>query len=442
MNTILALVAKDFRIFWKDRMAFVLTFFVPMALITIFGVIFGSGGSPSGIRLLVVDEAGSETSGKLVGFLEEEDTFRVLTKRRISEEEEVPLDREFAASLLQSDAGSYRYVLILPEDLVDEDFGLNMEFLYNPQNAIEYNIVQGILQKTLFARAFPLLMESSDYGLNENTKASFDAGLAGVISEHFGGDPNLILEQIESDGFWGMGNLGATGDAGEDGDGETDIFSGIFNFELTQVFGKNKNPAAQSVGGWAVMFLLFSLTGAASSLFEERDKGLFLRILSGPASRAQVLWSKFIYCSALGLLQMAVLILFGEILFDIITSSAQILPLLVVSVFTSTAATAFGMLLSSVARTPAQANGLGTLFILGMSAFGGAMMPLFMMPEFIRSFISPFTIVYWAMDGILAVLWRDAPLSELGLNLAVLASISVVILAIALWRFRRSDLFR
>ncbi|MEX0330562.1 MAG: ABC transporter permease [Puniceicoccaceae bacterium] len=441
MRTIYALVAKDFRIFWNDRMAFVLTFFVPMALITIFGFIFGGGGSPSGIRILVVDEAQSETSAKLIGFLQEEETFRVLTKRTISEEESVPLDREYAASLLKSDAGSYRYLLVFPKDLVDEEFGLNMELLYNPQNTIEYNIVQGILQKTLFARAFPLLLESSDYGLDDELRQSFDLGLAEVISEHFGGDPELILEEIQSDGFWAMSELGSGGEAAGEGSG-TDIFSGIFNLELSQVYGKNKNPAAQSVGGWAVMFLLFSLTGAASSLFEERDKGLFFRLLSGPASRAQVLWSKFVFCSSLGLLQMIVLIIFGELLFDIITSAGQILPLLVVSVLTATAATAFGMLLSSIAKTPAQANGLGTLFILGMSAFGGAMMPLFMMPEFIRTFISPFTLVYWAMDGILAVLWRDAALQQILPNLAVLGGISVVVLAFSLWRFRRGDLFR
>ena len=112
------------------------------------------------------------------------------------------------------------------------------------------------------------------------------------------------------------------------------------------------------------------------------------------------------------------------------------------SAIRSAAATSFGMLLSSLAKTPSQANGLGTFFILAMSALGGAMFPLFMMPEFIRTFLSPFTIVYWAMDGLLAVLWRDAGLIELALNIFVLLGISACVLAIALWRFRRSDLFR
>jgi ABC-2 type transport system permease protein len=133
---------------------------------------------------------------------------------------------------------------------------------------------------------------------------------------------------------------------------------------------------------------------------------------------------------------------FGEVMFNIITSPAQIIPLFVICLFTVSAATAFGMLLSAIATTPAQANGLGTFLILTMSAFGGAMFPLFMMPVFIRTYISPFTLVYWAMDGILGVLWRDAGLLELLPQLGVLAAITAVVLWISLWRFQKGDLFR
>lgn len=444
MNTLLALVTKDFRVFWKDRVAVVLSFLVPMALITIFGLVFGgSGGSgPAGIRILVVDEARNETSADLVEILKGEDTFRILTNRRMDDDSLVPLEREYAASLLQTDASSYRYVLILPQNLLAEDFGLNLELLYNPQNSIENSIVQGILQKTLFTKAFPLLMESSAYGMTDAVRQSFNTDMAAVIGEHFGADPEEILKEMESGGFWGGGSAAAGSGSASGNSGADDPMGGIFNFEKTQVFGKGKNPAAQSVGGWAVMFLLFSMTGAASSLFEERDRGLFLRILAGPASRSHVLWSKFVFCAALGFSQMVVLITFGELVFDVISSPAQIPALIVVSLAAAAAATAFGMLLSSFAKTPAQANGLGTFLILGMSAFGGAMFPLFMIPEFIRTTISPLTIVYWAMDGILAVLWRDEGIPGILPHTGVLLGVAAVVLAVALWRFQRGDLFR
>ncbi|MEX0321944.1 MAG: ABC transporter permease [Puniceicoccaceae bacterium] len=452
MRTILTLVAKDFRLFWKDKMYVALTFFVPMGMIMIFGMIFGGGGGgdPTGINMLVVDEAQSETSVKLIELLKEEDTFAVHTHKRQGEDEWVPMDRAHAENLIHTNAGAFRYALILPEDLLDEDFGFNMELLYNPQNQIENSIVQGMLQKTLFSQGFQLLMNNPEYGITEDIKAAFDSDMSKIIAQHFGGDAEDILAEMQSESFWGFGGGDSESDADSDSDTdsdseedeEDDFMGGMFNFEKTQVFGKGKNPMAQSVGGWSVMFLLFSLTGAASSLFEERDRGLFLRLLSGLSSRAQILWSKFIHCASLGMLQMIVLMAFGEIVFDIITSPAQIFPLVVISIFTVAAATSFGMLLSSIATTPAQANGMGTFFILAMSAFGGAMFPLFMMPEFIRNYISPFSLVYWAMDGILAVLWRDAGVFGMLPQLGVLGGIAIVILWISLWRFNRGDLFR
>ena len=448
MRTILSLTAKDFRLFWKDKVAIALCFFVPMFLITVFGMIFTKGsGGPYGIRLLVVDEAQSDASAKLLQYLHDEDTFHVITDRQMEDGSRVPIDRAYGQSLLEENAGSYRYLLVFPEDLLAEDFGLNLELYYNPQNGIENGIVQGILQKTLFSRAMPLLLESTQYGITDDIRESFDTGMAGLIAEHFGGDPDQILNEMRSNGFWGTGggeegDSDADADSDSDSDPDEDLFGGMFNFKKTQVFGEGKNPASQSVGGWAVMFLLFSLSGAASGLFEERDKGLFLRLLSGPVSRTQILASKFLFCASLGLLQMLILLGFGQILYDIITDWRQVPPLLLVSVAAAGAATSFGMLLSSLVKTPAQANGLATFLILSMSAFGGAMFPLFMMPEFIRTWISPFMLVYWAMEGILAVLWRDAGILGVMPQVGVLAGITVVILAIAVWRFRRGDLFR
>lgn len=441
MTTVWALFRKDLLLFLKDRTAVALSFLVPMALITIFGYVFGGSGSgPSGIRLLVVDEARTELSADLVDLLEAEETFRVISTRVDDAGEEVPLERAGALSLLETNASAFRYALILPADLLEAEFGLNLDFHYNPQNAIENNIVQAILQKTFFSGALPLLFSSGTFGLDEESRSAFNQDLADSIVRNFGGDRDEIRAQLDDNALFSP--FGGGESAEGEGGGSGDFLGGIFNIDKVQVFGRDKNPASQSVGGWAVMFLLFSLTGAASSLFEERDKGLFLRLLAGPASRGHILFSKFLFCAFLGLSQMVVLLAFGELVFDIIVSPAQLLPLFAVSLAASAAATAFGMFLASLAKTPAQANGMGTFFILAMSAFGGAMFPLFMMPEFIRSFISPISPVYWAMEGLLGVLWRDASLAGVLLNIAVLALFSALFLSIALVRFRRGDLFR
>jgi len=449
MRIIWTLFKKDWLLFGKDKMAVALTFFVPMVLITIFGMIFGGNSSgPSGIRLLVVNENGSESAEKLIGKLKEEGTFRVSTRIRTEAGDRFrPMNRDDAKELLDTKASTYRYALVFPENLIDEEFGLNLELYYNPQNSVENQMVQGLLQKVFFMESLSILMNSAELGLTEEMQSAFNDDMAGVIAEHFGADKDEILESMDN-GFFGMGGS----EEAVDEEGETGVsgnasspggpFGELVQLEKHQVFGKGINPAAQSVGGWAVMFLLFSLTGAASALFEERDAGLFQRILTGYARRDHVLWSKFLFIGSLGLIQMLFLIAFGHLVFGVIENVGQIVPLLVIAALSAAAATSFGMLLCAVSRTPAQANGLGTLLILSMSALGGAMFPSFMIPEMIREWISPLTLVYWSMDGILGVLWRDQGLLELHLPIAVLSGISGVILGISVVLFRRGDLFR
>ena len=435
MRAFLTLLGKDFRIFFKDRAGVVLTFFVPMVLITIFGLIFGGGGGAGeGIRLLVVDEADSEASRELVDALREQSTFTINTHSSPAKGETVPLDREFVAQKLEEDADTYRYALIIPENFLGEGFSLQLELLYNPEQSVENSIVQGVLQQTLFSKAFPLLMESGAGGLTDGAMAAFEEDLIGAIAGNFDVEANEVRTGLGEGFFFGEED-GEEGEAGGFPDG-------LVQLETTQVLGQGKEPEAQSVGGWTVMFLLFSLTGAASSLFEERDRGLFQRILAGPVSRSQILWSKFAFLGLLGLLQMMVLFAFGEVLFGIFTSFGQVLPLLVLAMATAAAATAFGMLLASVAKTPAQANGLGTFFILTFSALGGAMFPIFMMPPLIRNVIAPLNPVYWAMDGVLAVLWRGSGTGQLLPHLGVLLLFAVVALLFALARFRRGGLFQ
>ena len=163
--------------------------------------------------------------------------------------------------------------------------------------------------------------------------------------------------------------------------------------------------ATRSVGGWAMMFLLFSLSGAATSLFDEKKAGIFQRLLSAPVRRTQILWSKYLFGMLVGLVQLGVLFLAGHLLFgiDIATNLGN---LFLICFAASTACVAFGMLLAAIAPTAAAANGLGTFLILTMSAIGGAWFPTSFMPEFIQH-LSKLTIVYWSIEGFIQVLWAN-----------------------------------
>jgi len=207
------------------------------------------------------------------------------------------------------------------------------------------------------------------------------------------------------------------------------------------VIGRDvKAPAATHiVGGWAMQFLLFAVSASAAALFHEKEHGLFQRLLSSPATRAHILWSKFLYGVLLGLVQLVVLFAAGRILYGI--DVEHHLPfLMLVCVFAAAACTAFGMLLAAVSPSPEAARGLATFCILIMSAVGGAWFPVSFMPEFIQR-ISKLTLVYWSMEGFDQVLWANASFLELLPTLGILGGITAAVMAVAVWRFNRGPLF-
>ena len=186
-------------------------------------------------------------------------------------------------------------------------------------------------------------------------------------------------------------------------------------------------------------FLLFTLTASSSSLFDEKRSGVMLRLLTSPLSRVHILWSKYLFNMSLGIIQLLFMFTAGWIMFDVDIFS-NFFNLILVIVAASTACTAFGMLLAAFSQTRQQAQGLGTLFILTMSAVGGAWFPVTFMPPTIQ-FFSRLTIVFWSMDGFLEVLWRGSGILSIIPHLGILFGISILVSVISVRQFRKGNIF-
>ena len=444
MRTILVLVRKDFTTFFRNKAAVSLTFAVPFALIWLFGLVFGvnrTDSGPTGIPLAVVEASGHPAAAGLVTALQAEKSFRVITTTADGAGGERPLREEDLAPQMR--ANRFRFAVVVPADLFSEqEFGLHLKIYTNPRNEIETQMVNGILQKTIFASVPQLLGQSllarGRGFVGAERQDAFNRTLADTIARTYGGDAEAIRQDIERGDFElgqrdsGTGPAAATGES---------LVSRMIRIESVQVAGQDvKSPAAtRIVGGWAMQFLLFSLSAAATALFYERDHGIFHRILAGPVGRAQILWSKFLYGVCIGLLQLTVLFIGGRILYGIDVES-HFGMLLIVCAFAAAACTAFGMLIASIASSPEAASGLATFLILLMCAVGGAWFPVTFMPEFIQQ-VSKLTIVYWAMEGFAQVLWANASLGELAPTLGILGGITAAVMAVAEWRFNRGNIF-
>ncbi len=438
MRTIFILIGNEVRRFLHDKPALSLTFLVPVVLIYIFGNVFGVSAEksgPSGIPLAVVSQTDQPIAATITAALRKEKAFKVLTTEKVGERE-LPLTETRVRERLR--AGSLRFALIFPPDAEsDASFGLKVKFLQNPRNEIEAQTVTGLVQKTIYTSAPQALLGSlqkkATQSIGPEKLEHFNRSLANSIASAFGGDAEQIYGQVRK----GVPDLGS---AGSSADGSA-FFERLIKIESEQVGGAQvKSPmATRSVGGWAMMFLLFSLTGAATSLFHEKKAGIFQRILSAPVRRTQILWSKYLFGMLVGLAQLGVLFLAGRLLFGIdITSNLG--NLFLICLAASTACVAFGMLLAAVAPTAAAANGLGTFLILTMSAIGGAWFPPSFMPEFIQH-LSKLTIVYWSIEGFIQVLWANCTTWELLPTLGILFAIAAVVNAFSIWRFNHGQIF-
>jgi len=443
MRTILILIGNEFRRFTKDKTAIALTFLVPVVLIYIFGHVFGVGGSgagPTGIPLAVVSETDAPVAAAITAALQKEKAFKVLTTQKDASGAEQPLTEAEVRERMRG--GTLRFALLFPPDTQsDALYGLKLKFLSNPRNEIETQTVTGLVQKTIYSSVPQALLSSlQKQGANLIGAETFDAfqhSLATTIAQAFNGDAEQIYRNMKSGLFNFAQASGSNASATSDGS----LFESLIKIESEQVGGRKvKSPmATRSVGGWAMMFLLFSLTAAATSLFDEKKAGIYQRLLSAPVRRTHILWSKYLFGMLLGLVQLGTLFATGRVLFGIdITSNFG--NLLLICLAASTACVAFGMLLAAVAPTSAAASGLGTFLILTMSAIGGAWFPTSFMPEFIQH-LSKLTIVYWSIEGFIQVLWANCTTLDLLPTLAVLFGIAAVVNAFSVWRFKHGQIF-
>jgi ABC-2 type transport system permease protein len=436
LKTIFQLFKNSYRIFWNDKVGVALTFLVPLALMSIFGSIFGgSGASPQGIRLAVLNQSPSEVAKRIESTLDTSKAFQIIKTYKDDGGKQVVFDSVSIKEYVR--AGNAAAALILPPDAYsDTSLGLSLKFYFDPKNEIEIQTAKGLIKQIVFTQ-FPSIIAQSGFKQAEQflgTKSGegFRRGIASTISKYFKVDTSAILHP----------DFAKNQSSGSDSAGKIfNFMDKIIRIEEQQLVGQDlKNPwATRSVGGWAMTFLLFTLTASSSSLFDDRKSGVMLRLLTSPVSRVHILWSKYLFNMSLGVIQLLFMFVAGWLLFDVDIFS-NIFNLLLVIIAASMACTSFGMLLAAFSQTRQQAQGLGTFFILTMSAVGGAWFPTSFMPPAIQ-FFSKLTIVYWSMDGFLEVLWRDVGLFSILPNLGILFGVSAVVSIISVRQFRRGDIF-
>ncbi len=195
------------------------------------------------------------------------------------------------------------------------------------------------------------------------------------------------------------------------------------------------NSTEHASAGQIVTWVQITLLSAAEVLVDERLRGTLQRMLVMPTSRALILGGKVLATVLAGLLQIAILLVGGAVVFNVGWDKAP-LAVIVVSLAFALAVAGMGLLVATFVKTGGQASSAVVGLSMTMAALGGAWFPLEVTPPLFRQIVQilPST---WAMRAYTDILARGATLGDVLPVAGVLLGFAAVFTVIGVWRFNR-----
>jgi len=427
----------------RDWVALMLTFALPIVFFSIFvgifgGVMTGGGDGTNSVKVAVVDDDQSESSKRFIAALMGEGGLRV--RNAPADRADKPYSRAEVETQIKD--GNASVGLVIPKGFGetfpsfnfgggDEDQAGTIELLTDKQrDPVGHQMVAGLMQKAAMMGAPDLMIER---GLEQFDK------FAGGMTQQQRAAMDRFLPMLRAQTSTTQPATQPSGGTGQTASGAG--FGGLVKIKVVSVQGDHESDWAAfvsfQVAQTAVMFLLFSMAGAAGSLLEEQENGTLERVLSSNVGMTGLLMGKWFIIALIGVLQLAIMFLWAWMVFGLKLFTAHHLAgFLIMTIVTAAAGSAFGMLLATACRTRGQLAGISTIVILMMSALGGSMFPRFMMSDTLQT-IGLGTFNGWALDGYRKVFYDQLPLWQLWPQVLVLVGLTILFMFIARQLARR-----
>lgn len=398
------LAKKDLRIFFTDKKAIFLALLLPIGLITLFALAFGgvAGGDEeesSPILVLYSDEDNTATSKKIISILDS-----------ISGIELIPETKENAIELIKNGDRIANIIIYSGfEDSIKYGNTVPIEMQFDQSREMEVSVLQNIVLGNV----------SSLKGENDAAK-----NVESLINQLYPNVPNLMRDSLKQNMLDAQTKENRTGDL----------------VTMTSLVGDESSNwgLIQAVAGTAILMLLFSVSSIGQSMLEEKENGVLKKLLQSPVKPFEIMMSKMLTATIISVFQLTVMFIFSWLAFAL-DIFMDIPALIIMILFTAIACSSFGVLLSAIVTTKKQADSLGTIIILFMSAVGGSMIPLYIMPSFMQD-AAVISVNYWSIQGFYDIFWRKTGIESIMENILVLGGITIVVLAVSGYFFRRNIL--
>jgi ABC-2 type transport system permease protein len=391
------LFKKDLILFFHDQRSVILTFLLPLILITLFAFAYGSIGTYNGrsepVNLLVSDLDQTSSSKEIIHKIDSLEDIRIIVSDSI----------KFKELVIK---GKYACALIIYkgfQDSLEAGNATQIELVYDRSREMEVGILQQNLLSILMSSTGKIIVRKSIENYLEDQFPDIDKSTSDKILRAAIKDDNNKLA------------IKWTSIVGEKND--------------------TKLGLIQAVAGTAILMLLFSVAGVGTSILEEKENGTINRLLYSPLKSSTILYGKMLFAFFISILQLTTMFLFAWIIFSM-DLSVNIPGLILMILATSFAVSGLGIFLAAIAKTRQQAQNLSTIIILIMSAIGGSMIPLFIMPAILQK-IALLSVNYWGIQGFYDLFWRCLPLEAILPKILVLTGIGTVMTLASIWLFNK-----
>jgi len=188
----------------------------------------------------------------------------------------------------------------------------------------------------------------------------------------------------------------------------------------------------QAVTGMLVLFSMLGLSIIAGGILTERSWHTLDRLRATPVRPVQILIGKAVPFGVVLLAQQAAIVAYGVGVLGLRVTRIDLL--LVAGVSWAITLLCAGAALATVVRSTAELSAVIDLGAMFFTVLGGAMVPLGLMPSWLRS-AAPLSPGYWALQGLRCALTGDATATLR--SAGVLLAAAAVFGAFAAWRISR-----
>jgi ABC-2 type transport system permease protein len=207
-------------------------------------------------------------------------------------------------------------------------------------------------------------------------------------------------------------------------------------FEIRPYYNPEQRTAVNIIPGLiGIILTLTMMLFTAVAIVREREQGNLELLINTPISTVQLMIGKIVPYIVIGLIQLALILGVGQLLFDVPIRGSVLDLYVAASVFIA-ANLALGLFVSTIAKSQFQAMQVTFFVVLPSILLSGFMFPFEGMPlaaQYIGE-IFPNTHFIRLTRGIML---RDASLFELRNELLILAVFTVVAMSAAVLRFSR-----